>query len=145
MANSTVQLSVLLQILDGLGVAPTPLVNHQMPPVSYAGAASTAATQNTYCGYLTLVPSGTVTLFNNPPISPFLVVRNAGAQGVIQLTIISEPSFSNTGLYQLTPGGLFVFANTSLVSTATVNNYLLSCQLAAIGTTPAIAEYAFGI
>ena len=145
MPNSTAQISVLLQILDGLGITPTPLVNHQMPPVAYAGSSQTGATQNTYSGYLTVNPGGAVTLFNNPPISPFLLVRNAGTQGVVSLSVTSEASFSVTGIYQLTPGGIFIHANNTLVNTTSVNNYLLFASIGVVGSVPAIVEYCFGV
>lgn len=143
MPNSTAQASILLQILDGLGSTNQPIFNHQIPPVAYAGGTQTALSQNTSSAYLTIAPGGSVTLLSNPPVSPFLFVRNAGIQGVLQLQVSTGGTPSGPAMFVLTPGGIWFFGNNSLAQTN--GNFISTATVSVLGTVPATVEYLFGV
>jgi hypothetical protein len=143
MPNSTAQAALTITILDGLGTTNQPLYNHIVPPVAYSGNPQTSLTQNTCSAYLTISPGSTLNLFNNPPNSPFLFVHNAGSSGVLQLQVTSAASPSGPELFVLTPGGIWLFANSSFSVPNT--NYLTNATLSVLGTVPAIAEYVYGV
>jgi hypothetical protein len=143
MANSTASLSVLLQVFDGLSSNTSPLVNHQMPTVQYGGSSQNTLTQNTYGGYLTIGPGGAVGIAANPPVTPFLVVRNAGAQGIAELSLVSAAAPTQQGVFNISPGGIWIHANPNF--DLPNKNYILAASVSCIGQVPVTIEYLIGV
>ncbi len=143
MPNSTAQASILLQILDGLGSTNQPIFNHQVPPVAYSGNSQNSLAQNTSSAYLTLNPGSSVNLLSNPPVSPFLFVRNAGTTGVVGLQVSTGGTPSGPASFALSAGGIFFFGNTAYTQSS--GNWIATATVSVIGTVPVVIEYLFGV
>jgi hypothetical protein len=143
MPNSTIQASILMQILDGLGTTNQPLFSHQMPPVAYAGNTQASSAQNTSSAYLTIAPGNLITLLANPPVSPFLFVRNAGSQGVAGVEVSTDGTPPGPAMFILTPGGIFFYGNN--VFSQVNGNYIATANIGVVGQVPVTIEYLFGV
>jgi len=133
MANSIVIANVEIQLQDALQSSIPPVLFRTVPPIAYPSTFQTA-----YNGYSLLNAGDTQTLVSAFEV-PFAYVRNAGARGVliVQATGLQTPD-AFTSL-NLTPGGVFLFANSSF--NTGYKNVLTNLTITCFGQAPAIAEW----
>ena len=139
MANSTIQASITLQILDNLGVTTNPLMSRIVPPIQYPALSAN------YAGYFNLQPGSSFNALAavGAVALTFAFVRNAtptnAANSVIQITLLTEGA-TNSTLVELTPGGCFLIGMPTTVTNALISELNIST----LNNLGAVVEFLLG-
>lgn len=135
MANSIAIANVEIQLQDALQSGIPPVLFRTVPPISYPSQYQVA-----YNGYTQLNPGSSQALISGGQEYPFVYLRNAGSRGIIILTANTVVASSEPIKMSLTPGGLFLFANSKLALAGSANT-ISALSITTGDSNPIIAEW----